>query len=63
MWQNDFSEFETTSGGIWRIRAVIDYVTKYCLAINVTQTATGGDGDALDMEVHPYRHTVNSVPS
>jgi putative transposase len=29
----DFSEFETARGGIWRICAVIDYGTKYCLAV------------------------------
>lgn len=63
LWQNDFSEVDTAGGGIWRIRAVIGYVTKYCLAITVTPTATGGDGDALDIEVRPCRHTVNSVPS
>ena len=28
VWQTDFSEFETTGGGIWRICAVIDYATK-----------------------------------
>jgi hypothetical protein len=33
----DFSEFETASGGIWRICAVIDYATKYCLAATITQ--------------------------
>ena len=27
----------------WRICAVIDYVTKYCLAITVTPTARGSD--------------------
>jgi putative transposase len=32
VWQTDFSEFETPTGGIWRICAVIDYATKYCLA-------------------------------
>lgn len=32
VWQMDFSEFETTRGGIWRICSVIDYATKYCLA-------------------------------
>ncbi|MFD8245575.1 hypothetical protein [Nocardia sp. NPDC059691] len=37
--QTDFSEFETTGGGIWRICAVIDYATKYCLAITITPTA------------------------
>jgi hypothetical protein len=34
---------ETTGGGIWRICAVIDYATKYCLAITVTSTARGTD--------------------
>jgi putative transposase len=43
VWQTDFSEFETTSGGIWRICAVIDYATKYCLAATVTPTARGVD--------------------
>jgi putative transposase len=43
VWQTDFSEFETTNGGIWRICAVIDYATKYCLAITVTSTGRGGD--------------------
>ena len=43
VWQTDFSEFETTGGGIWRICAVIDYATKYCLAITVTPTARGTD--------------------
>ncbi|GFG49349.1 hypothetical protein [Mycolicibacterium agri] len=43
VWQTDFSEFETAHGGIWRISAVIDYVTKYCLAITVTPTSRGRD--------------------
>jgi putative transposase len=43
IWQTDFSEFETTSGGIWRICAVIDYATKYCLAVTLTPTSRGID--------------------
>ena len=43
VWQTDFSEFETPSGGIWRICAVIDYATKFCLAATVTLTARGRD--------------------
>lgn len=43
VWQTDFSEFETACGGIWRISAVIDYVSKYCLAITVTPTSRGAD--------------------
>jgi putative transposase len=41
VWQTDFSEFEITGGGIWRICAVIDYATKYCLAITITPTGRG----------------------
>lgn len=43
VWQTDFSEFETPAGGIWRICAVIDYATKYCLAATITATARGED--------------------
>ncbi|WNG95732.1 hypothetical protein C6A82_007510 [Mycobacterium sp. ITM-2016-00318] len=43
VWQTDFSEFETAHGGIWRISAVIDYVTKYCFAVTVTPTSRGRD--------------------
>jgi hypothetical protein len=43
VWQTDFSEFETTNGGIWRICTVIDYAAKYCLAVTVTPAARGAD--------------------
>ncbi len=43
VWQTDFSEFETTNGDIWRICAVIDYATTYCLAVTVSPTARGTD--------------------
>jgi putative transposase len=43
VWQMDFSEFETARGGIWRICAVIDYATKYCLAATVTPASRGQD--------------------
>jgi putative transposase len=49
VWQTDFSEFETSSGGIWRICAVIDYATKYCLAITLTPTGRGQDALACLM--------------
>ncbi len=29
VWQLDFSEFETTGGGTWRIAACTDYWSKY----------------------------------
>jgi putative transposase len=43
VWQMDFSEFETAGGGIWRICAVIDYATEYCLAARITPTSRGQD--------------------
>ena len=42
VWQSDFSEFETTGGGAWRLSGVVDYVAKVALACPVTtQTAAG----------------------
>jgi putative transposase len=43
VWQSDFSEFETSRGGIWRICAVVDYAKKYCLDMTVTPTSRGTD--------------------
>ena len=41
----DFSEFESARGGIWRICAVIDYATKYCLVLpDAPQGAAGSSG-------------------
>jgi len=43
--QMDFSEFESARGGIWRICAVIDYATKYCLVLpDAPQGAAGSSG-------------------
>lgn len=42
----------TAGGGIWRICAVIDYATKYCLAAKITPTGRGVDALAcLDAAV------------
>ena len=42
----DFSEFETTGGGIWRLSGVVDYVAKVALACPVTTTQTAADAIA-----------------
>ncbi|SUB47733.1 integrase catalytic domain-containing protein [Nocardia brasiliensis] len=61
VWQTDFSEFETSGGGIWRICVVIDYVTKYCLAITVTTTARGHDAlKCLRLAVAEAEHVLAS---
>jgi transposase InsO family protein len=60
VWQTDFSEFETPTGGIWRISAVIDYVTKYCLAATVTTTCRGADAlRCVDLAVHEAQRLLN----
>lgn len=42
-WQIDFSEYETTNSGIWRMGGVVDYAVKPVLACTVTMTATADD--------------------
>lgn len=60
VWQTDFSEFETANGGIWRISAVIDYVSKYCLAITVTPTSRGRDAvRCIRLAVEEATHILN----
>jgi len=43
VWQFDFSEFETASGGRWQLGGCCDYVTSANLACTVTPTATARD--------------------
>jgi transposase InsO family protein len=43
VWQFDFSEFETTAGGIWRLGGTVDYHAKVALACPVSATSTAGD--------------------
>ena len=43
VWQMDFTEFETTWGGTWRICCVVDYVTKVVLVAHLSATTKGRD--------------------
>lgn len=62
VWQTDFSEFETACGGIWRISAVIDYVSKYCLAITVTPTSRGIDAvRCLELAVEEAQRVLDLI--
>ena len=68
VWQTDFSEFETPSGGICRICAVIDYATKYCLAAKVTPTVLGlddlrADRGTLELVDEHTGGVINVVPA
>jgi len=46
VWQLDFSEFETTGGGTWRIAACTDYWSKYELGWHLALTANQHDAVA-----------------
>jgi transposase InsO family protein len=46
VWQTDFTEFETSRGGTWRIAPVVDYATKLCLAVPVSGTTGARDAIA-----------------
>jgi putative transposase len=43
VWQLDFSEHETTTGGIWRLAGATDYFTKYEHGWHIAPTCTGTD--------------------
>ena len=43
VWQLDFSEYETTTGGIWRLAGVTDYFSKYEHGWHIAPTCTGAD--------------------
>lgn len=43
VWQLDFSEYETTAGGIWRLAGVTDYFSKVEFGWHIAPTCTGAD--------------------
>src|SRR5690625_4976674 len=46
VWQLDFSEFETTAGGTWRIAGCRDYWSKYEYPWHISPTANQHDAIA-----------------
>ena len=46
VWQLDFSEFETTAGGTWRLAGCRDYWSKYELGWHIAPTANQHDAIA-----------------
>jgi putative transposase len=46
VWQLDFSEYETTTGGIWRLAGCCDYFSKYEYGWHIAPTCTGADAIA-----------------
>jgi putative transposase len=43
VWQLDFSEYETTTGGTWRLAGCCDYYSKYEYGWHIGPTCTGAD--------------------
>ena len=55
MWQLDFSEFETTAGGTWRLAGCRDYWSKYEHRFHVSPTANQFDAiDAVELALAEY---------
>ncbi|MGV9638571.1 transposase [Nocardia rhamnosiphila] len=57
VWQLDFSEFETTTGGTWRIAGCRDYWSKYEHRWHVSPTANQHDAiTAVELALADYEH-------
>ncbi|MFI6309706.1 transposase [Nocardia fusca] len=55
LWQSDFSEFETTTGGTWRIAGCRDYWSKYEHPWHVSPTANQHDAiTAIELALADY---------
>lgn len=55
VWQLDFSEFETTTGGTWRLAGCRDYWSKYEHPFHVSPTANQHDAiDAIELALTDY---------
>lgn len=66
VWQLDFSEFETATGGTWRIAGCRDYWSKYEYPFHVSPTANQHDAiDAVELALaeraEDYRIEYNQV--
>ena len=68
VWQLDFSEFETTTGGTWRIAGCRDYWSKYEHPFHVSPTANQHDAiDAVELALADYEelfghHMIDDCP-
>ncbi|HEX8858879.1 MAG TPA: IS3 family transposase [Actinomycetes bacterium] len=56
VWQLDFSEFETTAGGTWRLAGCRDYWSKYEHPFHVSPTGNQHDAvDAIELALADYQ--------
>ena len=57
VWQLDFSEFETTTGGTWRLAGCRDYWSKYEHPFHVSPTANQHDAiDAIELALADFEN-------
>ena len=63
VWQLDFSEFETNTGGTWRVAAVIDYWSKYEFGWHWSPTANQHDAiAAVELALTEADRLLGDVP-
>jgi putative transposase len=63
VWQLDFSEFETTGGGTWRLAACRDYWSKYGFGWHLTPTANQHDAvAAIELAIAKAERLAGGVP-
>ena len=63
VWQLDFSEYETTTGGLWRLAGVCDYYSKYEYGWHIAPTCTGTDAiAAVQLAIAEAQHLAGGIP-
>jgi putative transposase len=63
VWQLDFSEYETTTGGIWRLAGCCDYYSKYEYGWHIAPGCTGLDAiDAVRLAIAEAEAIAGGVP-
>lgn len=63
VWQLDFSEYETTTGGIWRLAGVCDYYSKYEYGWHIAPGCTGTDAiDAVKIAIAEAEALAGGTP-
>jgi len=63
VWQLDFSEFETTRGGIWRIPGCADYFSKYEFGWHLATTCNAADAElAVRIAIAEAERLAGGVP-
>lgn len=63
VWQLDFSEFETTTGGVWRIAGCADYYSKYEFGWHLATTCNALDAEqAVLIAIAEAERLANGMP-